>query len=101
MLTLAERRTSTSRNELSVTMDRMALSQGASSAGAGVAGIEAMDREATVLLGAGGVCGAGEVLESVRSSELVLEAVWEADLHNLACVESFLSLSTSGALAPN
>ncbi|GAA5839235.1 hypothetical protein JCM9279_002636 [Rhodotorula babjevae] len=95
-LTLVERRTSTSRNELSVTMDRMALSQGASSAGggAGLSGAlglahglggglgDLMDREATLLLG--GALGGALEGDSARRSECVLEAVWEADLHNLS-----------------
>ncbi|GAA5900848.1 hypothetical protein JCM8208_004626 [Rhodotorula glutinis] len=94
--TAVERRTSTSRNELSVTMDRMALSQGASSAGGGTGlsgalglahgvggGVgDLMDREATLLLG--GPPGGALEGDSARRSECVLEAVWEADLHNLS-----------------
>ncbi|BGP51376.1 Anaphase-promoting complex subunit 1 [Rhodotorula kratochvilovae] len=72
---LADRRASASRNDLSITMDRMALSQGASSVG--MAALD-MDREGTLLVGG------GEMDESAARSEVVLEEVWDADLHNLA-----------------
>ncbi|GJN93756.1 hypothetical protein Rhopal_006813-T1 [Rhodotorula paludigena] len=75
-ITVADRRTSMTRNELSVTMDRMVLSQSqAVGGGLGAAGLD-MDREATVLLGEGD--GPGEA-----KSEIVLQQVWEAELGNL------------------
>ncbi|GAA6053253.1 hypothetical protein JCM3770_002679 [Rhodotorula araucariae] len=89
-MSLVDRRASASRNDLSITMDRMALSQGASSVGA--AALD-MDREATLLVG--GV----EMDGSTARSEVVLEEVWDADLHNFATndITAFLFDTRSSA----
>ncbi|GAA5888864.1 hypothetical protein JCM5296_005019 [Sporobolomyces johnsonii] len=68
-----DRRTSITRNELSVTMDRMALSQGASSAGGVPGGGGDMDREATMFMSEEDQMG-GE------RCEVGLRKVWEAEL---------------------
>ncbi|PRQ70979.1 anaphase promoting complex subunit 1 [Rhodotorula toruloides] len=65
-----DRRTSMTRNDLSVTMDRMALSQGASSAGGGD-----LEREATIFF--------SEAEQTSAASEVVLQRLWDADLGNL------------------
>ncbi|BGP35109.1 Anaphase-promoting complex subunit 1 [Rhodotorula toruloides] len=65
-----DRRTSMTRNDLSVTMDRMALSQGASSAGGGD-----LEREATMFF--------SEAEQTSAASEVVLQRLWDADLGNL------------------
>ncbi|GAA5920093.1 hypothetical protein JCM1841_004092 [Sporobolomyces salmonicolor] len=68
-----DRRTSITRNELSVTMDRMALSQGASSAGGGPGGGGDMDREATMFM-------SEEEQMGGERCEVGLRAVWDAEL---------------------
>ncbi|GEM12547.1 anaphase promoting complex subunit 1 [Rhodotorula toruloides] len=65
-----DRRISMTRNDLSVTMDRMALSQGASSAGGGD-----LEREATMFF--------SEAEQTSAASEVVLQRLWDTDLGNL------------------
>jgi hypothetical protein len=98
------RRTSLTRNDLSVTMDRMALSQGSSvgaggggggstmmlhagmllGGGLGLGGVEAlMDREATVYLGEedwADQVGRRGAYDGESASDWVMKKVWEGDL---------------------
>lgn len=70
-MSAAERRGSVTRNELSITLDRMALSGGAGPAVIGAAAGE-MDREATLF--------DVEVEESRMVSDVMVEKIWEIDL---------------------
>lgn len=69
-----DRRTSVSRNELSITMDRMALSVGAGLGGVGMGGVTGMgemDREWTIVM---------ERDEERMVSDVFLEKVWELQI---------------------
>lgn len=69
-LNAADRRTSVTRNELSITMDRMALGQGSRDGMTGTGG--EMDREATLFLTEGE--------ETRMVSDVLIQKVWEFDL---------------------